>query len=163
VSPSTTTFARRIAGFLRRLVLPLVGWGLAVFHAGLLWVRIDRASFDDPAILLRWLGAAGLVGGAYLWKRRTRSSLTSGRGALVFWTLVALLHAGAPLPAVEAHGIEGAALALVLVALFAARVPERRVRAVAHARPEGRAALLATLGAGPLSAPRPPPSFFPLR
>jgi hypothetical protein len=151
------SFPRRVAAFLRRQLLPLVGWGLVAFHAGLLWGRIDRASFDDPAIVLRWLGAAALVGGATLWKRRAGVSLTRGRGALVFWTLVALLHAGAPLPVIEAHGVDAASLALVLAVLVVALVSARQPSMAARLRPRAHAATLAASSGGPLAAPRPPP------
>ncbi|MBP9146573.1 MAG: hypothetical protein KBF21_09040 [Thermoanaerobaculia bacterium] len=67
--------------------------GLAAFHAALLAGRLADASIAHPEVLLQWVGALLLGAGAWA-LRRQGASLVSGRGALVFWLLVLLLHVG---------------------------------------------------------------------
>lgn len=67
--------------------------GLAAFHAALLAGRLADASIAHPEVLLQWVGALLLGVGAWA-LRRQGASLVSGRGALVFWLLVLLLHVG---------------------------------------------------------------------
>ncbi|MCZ7651501.1 MAG: hypothetical protein M5U13_10235 [Thermoanaerobaculia bacterium] len=80
--------------------------GLVLLHLGLLWSRLEDLSLWRPEVALRWLGALLLVGAGALHHRRGHS-LLRGRGALAFWILVLLLHAGStpatgrPLPLSE--------------------------------------------------------------
>jgi hypothetical protein len=67
--------------------------GLVIFHAALLAGRLADASIAHPGVITQWVGAVVLGGGALALRRRG-SSLISGRGALVFWLLVLLLHVG---------------------------------------------------------------------
>ena len=67
--------------------------GLVVFHAALLAGRFADASIAHPEVIAQWVGAV-LLGVGALALRRQGSSLVSGRGALVFWLLVLLLHVG---------------------------------------------------------------------
>jgi hypothetical protein len=69
---------------------------LAAMHGELFLRRLADNSIAEPSVLLRWLGAAVLLGAAQLWRRTTGRSILTGRSALVFALLVALLHAGLP-------------------------------------------------------------------
>lgn len=91
------THARGLRALLRGGAIAGVG-AVALFHGWLLLQRLVDSTIGEPAILLRWLGAVGLLAGA-LAVRRRGLSVTSGRSALVFWLLVLLLHVGAsPVP-----------------------------------------------------------------
>jgi hypothetical protein len=150
--------------------LRLLGLLLVAFHGWLLARRLLDATVAEPAVLLRWLGAVALLGGALLARRRGLS-LLSGRSGLVFWLLVLVLHVGAS--PVVVHGVRPQELLLVLpVGLLAGlgaaarsgRVPPLRFRA-----PRQRPARLGwlelaspsphqVLGALPERfSPRPPP------
>lgn len=84
-----------------RLAAALVATALLVgFHLSLLWERIAAATLFEPAAALRWT-AALLLGGALLFSRRMGFRLWRGRGALVFWLMVLLLHAGAAVPVAQ--------------------------------------------------------------
>ena len=75
-----------------RIALRLVGVGLVVLHANLLWQRVTDGSLADLAVAGQWLASALLVAGLVVVRRRT-GSLFRGREAAVLWILVALLHA----------------------------------------------------------------------
>jgi MYXO-CTERM domain-containing protein len=140
----------------------LAGALLALLHIGLLIERLRHEAPTDPTVLLRWAGALALLGGAALWRRRTGRSLWSGREALVFWTLVALLHAGAPLEPMEATASTTAVLAflcLVSLALPGGLLPSRLASARRLPQPPRRSATGIGRSGGPRSAPRPPPVF----
>lgn len=146
--------------------------GLVLLHLGLLWSRLEDLSLWRPEVALRWLGALLLVGAGALHHRRGHS-LLRGRGALAFWILVLLLHAGStpatgrPLPLSEhppeAHRPLWAlplAFAAIAASLAAAlgRAPLLS-RPAASARLRDRiAAAAAALAPRALEAPRPPPS-----
>lgn len=66
---------------------------LVVFHGVLLAGRFADATLAHPEVLAQWFAGLLLLLGAY-GLRRQGSSLLSGRGALVFWLLVLLLHVG---------------------------------------------------------------------
>ncbi|HSM51470.1 MAG TPA: hypothetical protein VLA75_08720, partial [Thermoanaerobaculia bacterium] len=145
--------------------------GLVLLHLGLLWSRLEDLSLWRPEVALRWLGALLLVGAGALHHHRGHS-LLRGRGALAFWVLVLLLHAGStpatgrPLPLSEhppeMHRLLWAlplAFAAIAVSLAAAlRRAPLLSRPVASARLCDRiAAAAAALASRALEAPRPPP------
>lgn len=102
---------RRQEAFALRAATGLAVAGLVLFHALLLWYRITSWSLLKPDVILRW-GAAMVLLFAVLRLRRSGVSLLWSRPALVFWLLVALLHAGA-VPALEARPVDpSASLAL---------------------------------------------------
>ena len=70
---------------------------LVVLHMAVLWDRVTQGRLSDPAVGLRWLGAAILTVGLVALRQRG-VPLLWGRRALVFWLLVLLLHAGAAAP-----------------------------------------------------------------
>ncbi|MGZ5475141.1 MAG: hypothetical protein ACXW29_01520 [Thermoanaerobaculia bacterium] len=78
---------------LRRVVGVIAMLSLAGFHAGFLWQRLADDSIAEPRVLARWLASALLLCGLVL-VRRTFSP--RWHVLLVFWLLVALLHAGVP-------------------------------------------------------------------
>ncbi len=71
----------------------LAAGGLVVFHGALLAGRFADASIAHPEVIAQWVAAVLLCLGAVALRRQGRS-LVSGRGALVFWLLVLLLHVG---------------------------------------------------------------------
>jgi hypothetical protein len=79
-----------------RWLATLVLLGLAAMHGEFLLRRVADNSIAEPSVLLRWMGAAALLLVAQLWRRTTGHSILSGRSALVFALLVALLHGGLP-------------------------------------------------------------------
>ena len=88
--------------------------------------RIADASIGDPAVLLRWLGAAATIAAAEAIRRRGGRPWR-GRTGLAFALVVLLLHAGVPAPdilelsqlAVPAAALATLAFAFALaVALF---------------------------------------------
>lgn len=77
---------------------PLLRGGLLAFmavvtayHLWILAARFADGSVLEPLVAGRWLGSAALAG-LILVLRRRGGSLRRGRGALVFWLLVVLLH-----------------------------------------------------------------------
>ena len=148
-----------------RSILPLLaGLGgalLALFHIGLLVDRLAHDTPADPEVLLRWAGALALLGGAALWRQRTGRSLWSGREALVFWTLVALLHAGAPTLPIESATEVATGLVLAIAfgvfGLLRADAAAARLAGAFRHRHEPRLTPPFGPEGGPLAAPRPPP------
>ncbi len=125
---------------------------LAVFHGWLLIRRLVDASIAEPEVLLRWLGACGLLAGA-AWLRPRGLSLSQGRPALVFWLLVLVLHVGASPVVVSAVPRRGAA------AGAAARPRRGRRRAGRRRAPTAAASAgAARAGARALGPRRPFPS-----
>ncbi len=107
--------------FVLRGLVTVLAAVLALFHALLLWHRVTSSSLFELGVLLRWFGALALLF-ALVRLRRAGVPLLSSRQALVFWLLVALLHAGA-VPALEARAIEpsaGLVLALTLSSAYLA-------------------------------------------
>lgn len=156
------------AGRALRVVLPLAVAVLAAFHALLLWRRVADLSLLEPAVALRWAGAALLLAALPL-ARRLGIPLLRGRRAVVFWVVVVLLHVQLlPAPLATADGeplltllpaVASVAAALALLGALAAcagrpAIPRpgrrRSWRAVAPPRP---AAL------SPRQYSRPPPAL----
>lgn len=80
---SALSYLRRVAGVIAML------W-LAGFHAGFLWRRLADDSINEPRVLARWLTSALLLCGLVLMRRALSSR---SHVFLVFWLLVALMHA----------------------------------------------------------------------
>ena len=104
-----------------RQVLGLASVGfLVAFHVLLLWERLVESTLFEPVPAIRWLATLALMLGVYR-LHRNGVSLLRGRGALVLWLLVLLLHASfwGPLadPGVTADGWTGSGLLLALPAL----------------------------------------------
>jgi hypothetical protein len=156
-----------------RRALPAAGFLLAVFHAWLFFGQVSDGRLADPALLLRWVVAAGIVWFlAYL--RARGVSPFWGRKAVAVWLLAGLLHGpqitrrldtptGPMLPdfaGILTQTMLGAAAATGLLLLFGLRSP-RRVRhrpVVFHV-----ASVRAVFGALSSEAffrfvPRPPPA-----
>lgn len=74
-----------------RRSVSLVGAALAVFHVWLFAGQVWSGALADPSLILRWLIAAGLIGGLVL-LRRQGESLLFGRKAVAIWVLAAVLH-----------------------------------------------------------------------
>jgi hypothetical protein len=79
-----------------RRTLSVLSAALVAFHVWLLGDQIWRGALTDPALLLRWALAAGLIG-AVVALRRRGISLVWGRRAVAVWSLAALLHGPAVL------------------------------------------------------------------
>ncbi len=93
---------------------------LTAFHAVLFWQRILDLSLFEPVPALRWLATVALLYG--LWRLHRRGvSLLRGRGAVVLWLLILLLHVSfwGPLaePTTASGGWAGTGLLLALPAL----------------------------------------------
>ncbi|GMV21667.1 MAG: hypothetical protein AMXMBFR57_16160 [Acidimicrobiia bacterium] len=73
-----------------RRSITLVGAALAAFHVWLFAGQVLSGAIGDPSLILRWLVAAGLIGGL-VYLRRSGESLI-GRRAIAIWVLAALLH-----------------------------------------------------------------------
>lgn len=140
---------------------------LAALHGELLLRRLADNSIAEPLVLLRWLGGLGLLIAARIWRRTTGRSVLTGRSALVFALLVALLHAGlpaAPQPANTSVALPGEILALGLVGVLLAAAllagalgPPRGWHRVGSG-PAGRCRAPRSLAFGFDFSPRPPPT-----
>ena len=148
---------------------------LFTFHGWLLWVHAVTGRLWDPATTFRWIAAAFILAG-FVWLRRSGRPLARGRRALVFWLLVAMLHANAavdstgPVPAaavpetVHAVLAEIAAAPVILLGacllLLLARRHIERPQALALAAV--RRFMCGTPPAGNrfLFSPRPPPRIL---
>lgn len=73
-----------------RRSITLVGAALAAFHVWLFAGQVLSGAIGDPSLILRWLVAAGLIGGL-VYLRSSGESLI-GRRAIAIWVLAALLH-----------------------------------------------------------------------
>jgi hypothetical protein len=166
VNFSSTTSARgpRRSSPWRRAAkwaLRLAGAALALQHLVLLARRIADASIGEPAVLVRWLGAAATVAAALAIRRRG-GRLFEGRTGLAFALVVLLLHVGS-LPVDAASGfVLPAGLALLLTSGFAAaRISSASpAPAMLPARQRRRRTLrppVTSPGYGRLFASRPPP------
>ena len=101
----------------RRLAAAL-GAALVLFHGWLLAGQAWHGALGEPAVVLRWLVAAGL-GIALGYARRGRGSMFRGRKAIAIWLLAAALHG----PALAGSGAADETQALpeaVVLALQAA-------------------------------------------
>ena len=94
--------------------------GLTAFHGILLWQRVLDLSLLKPIPAIRWLATAALIVGLYRLHHRG-VSLVRGRGAVVLWLLVLLLHVSfaGPLadPSSPCHGLTGSEFLLALPAI----------------------------------------------
>lgn len=145
--------ARRLAA---KLLAGLVALAVAALHAVILWRQLGSGELFEPAVAARWLASLALVAVAWHFRRHGRS-LLRGRGALVLWLLVALLHATLAVPAEVAlwsfEPLLGLAFAVTLAALAAHALDAsiahaRRARAVALPAPQ-RGHLRALAGRAP--------------
>lgn len=105
----------------RRLVLlsgPAVVLLLAAYHLVLFWDRVADQSLFQPQVALRWLLTLAFLRVA--WRFRAAGvPIFRGRRALVFWLMVALLHASFVGPLAEdgrLAGAGGAELSLLFTA-----------------------------------------------
>jgi hypothetical protein len=81
-----------------RALLAAPAVALTAFHLVLLAARVADGSVLDPAIAAEWvIGLTLLLGLARM--HRAGLSLIRGRGALIMWLLVLILHAVAVVPA----------------------------------------------------------------
>ena len=94
---SSLTLARA-----RQALVTLSTGLLIAFHLALLWQRFVEARLFEPVPAIRWSATVGLLFVLYRWKRRGLP-LFRGRGPLIFWLVVVLLHASflAPVPATD--------------------------------------------------------------
>lgn len=146
--------------------MALFAGALVFFHVFLLWRRIADASILAPRVLLNWLGAVVLLA-VLFWLRRRGHSAFRGRGALVFWLLVLLLHAGPdlqPAPGLPLSGAESlpAPSSILAAALWAAVFALAAFSVATNARaraPKSRLpdCVATATGFGRVVAPRPPP------
>lgn len=83
--------------------LTIVAAALAAFHVWIFFDQLWTGAIADPGLVLRWLGAAALVGGL-LFLRRQGESLLRSRKAVAIWVLAALLHGPALANRFEAPG-----------------------------------------------------------
>ena len=154
-----------------RRVLLAAGALLGLFHVWLFAGQAWNGQLGDPALLLRWLLAGGLVA-ALVVLRRQGASIFRGRKAVAIWVLAALLHGPAVArridrlsePALPEFVVTltqlAAASGLVLTLAWAfGRMSRRRIgTAPAYRIPVtfSRAGLSPVRGFDPF-APRPPP------
>jgi hypothetical protein len=84
---------------LSRIVSLTVGTaavGLVGFHVALFWQRIADATISHPAVLMRWVASALLIGAALAARRYAAHYWSSRKTGFIFWMLVLLLHATVP-------------------------------------------------------------------
>jgi len=157
----------------RRLAAAL-GAALVLFHGWLLAGQAWHRELSEPAVVLRWLVAAGL-GIALGYVRRRGGSMFRGRKAIAIWLLAAALHG----PALAGAGAVDEARALpeaVVVVLQAATASVLASLGLAlmaalflvRSRALPKAILVTTISRMHASgvrklqpfAPRPPPRFL---
>ena len=87
----SSKLAKMTSEVLIRRALLTAGALLALFHVWLFAGQAWNGHLADPALLLRWLFAGGLVA-ALVGLRRQGTSIFRGRKAVAIWVLAALLH-----------------------------------------------------------------------
>lgn len=92
---------KKLLRFSRLATVPLGVALLVGFHLNLLFERVAAATLFEPLTAMRWGSALLLLAAARYASRRLGFSLWHGRGALVFWLMVLLLHSGAAIPVAE--------------------------------------------------------------
>ena len=140
-----------------RRALLTAGALLALFHVWLFAGQAWNGHLADPALLLRWLFAGGLVA-ALVGLRRQGTSIFRGRKAVAIWVLAALLHGPAVARRIDRLGEPAlpefvvtltqlaAASSLVLDAGVGVRADEPAPDRCAHARSDpGRVAACRTV------------------
>jgi hypothetical protein len=108
-----------------RRLLAAAGVLLALFHVWLFAGQILNGRLDDPALLLRWVAAGGLVAGL-VWLRRRGLSMVRGRAAATMWLLAALLHG----PALAGRVDDGSTLGLPEIASTLSQIAVASVAAI---------------------------------
>jgi len=83
-----------------RKALAVFGAALGLFHLWLLVSQVADGRLADPAALVRWAVAAGLVWGLIAIRRQ------GARKTVSIWLLAALLHAPAVAERVDASGFD---------------------------------------------------------
>ena len=110
----------RVASLRKRALLlsgPFVVCALVAYHLVLFWDRVADQSLFQPQVALRWLLTLVFVWVAWRF-RGAGVPILRGRKALVFWLMVALLHASFVGPLAEeglGTSAEGGELSLLLV------------------------------------------------
>ena len=77
--------------------------GLIAFHGLLLWQRCADATILEPAVLAKYVASLLLLVAARLGHRLIPAHLLGRRAQMVFWLLVIVLHAVAPVGDVNAE------------------------------------------------------------
>lgn len=95
---------------------------LTLFHAAVLYRRIEDASIQRPLVLGRWLFAAALLIAA-LAVRRLPMRRSGRRAVIVFWLLVALLHLAIPAGGQIVDVMLAAVPAAIVIALLTGDMP----------------------------------------
>ena len=155
-----------------RRVLGAAGLLLAIFHGWLFAGQAWDGQLLEPAVVLRWLVAGGLVWGLFA-LRRQGAPLFRGRKAITIWLLAAILHGPAVAERLETPGapalpevvavltqVSVAAAAVFSLLLLAALMGRAsRPTAVVISRERSTPAFAGPLAPGThrLFAPRPPP------
>ena len=110
----------RDASVRRRLLMltgPVVIGALVLYHVALFWDRVVSQTLFEPAVGLRWILTLALVWMAWRF-RGAGVPLLRGKKALVFWLLVAVLHASFAGPLAVAGSpasLDGSGTALLFV------------------------------------------------
>ena len=105
---------------IRSILLRIAAALIAALHARLLWQRIEDLSITDPQDMARWCAAAiaAAIGLLLLHLR------VSWRSWVVFWTVIVLLHAAAPVQDAQLDVFIEAVFALApLILLLAGIIP----------------------------------------
>jgi len=87
---------------------------VALLHAGFLWRRIGDLSITEPEVIARWSVAAIVAAAALVLLHRR----VSRRAWVVFWTIVVLLHAPAPVTAITIAAVAPVILLVIGVMHF---------------------------------------------
>jgi len=90
--------------------------GLVAFHGVLLWQRCADGTILDAGVLARYLGAALIMVGLFVFKRLAPPHLQGRRALVVFWLIVLMLHAGAPF-STGTRDIQGELVAVIELGL----------------------------------------------
>ncbi|PYQ31769.1 MAG: hypothetical protein DMF56_01290 [Acidobacteria bacterium] len=101
------------------LIVRTLTAAVVLLHAGFLWQRIGDLSITEPGVIARW-SVAAIVAAAALLLLHLR---VSRRAWLVFWTIVVLLHAPAPVTAITIAAVAPA----ILWVIGAIRFQPRRI------------------------------------
>ena len=104
---------------IRFVLLRIAAAIVAALHARLLWQRVEDLSITDPQVMARWCAAAiAAAAGLLLLHLRV-----SWRSWVVFWTVIVLLHAAAPVQARLDIFVEAVFALAPLILLLAGLLP----------------------------------------